>query len=262
MIFRRAKAPEALPEFAVEVVNLERTYGEGEKAVRVLRGVNLQVKPGMLVALYGPSGSGKTTLLNLIGALDRPTAGQIHLWDKDITKINDGARAKLRRTQIGFVFQSYALIPTYTAFENIDIALRLPHLNFVERRRRAMSALEAVGLRAWADHVPDELSGGQRQRVAIARALALRPRLMLADEPTGGLDTRTARRTLLMFKGIARAQNTTFLIVSHDPLVAEHVDVAYDLQDGQLVPHEIRSTEPHSNPHPAVSPLVEGETAS
>ncbi|HVO41730.1 MAG TPA: ABC transporter ATP-binding protein [Aggregatilineales bacterium] len=259
MIFRRAQSAEPSAEFAVEVSNLERTFGEGEKAVRVLRGLDLTVRPGLLVALYGPSGSGKTTLLNLIGALDRPTAGTIWLFGKDITAMNDSARARLRRTQIGFVFQSYALIPTYTAFENIDIALRLPHLGFRERRQRGMSALEAVGLRAWADHVPDELSGGQRQRLAIARALALRPKLMLADEPTGGLDTRTARRTLLLFKGVARAQGTTFLIVSHDPLVAEHVDMAYDLHEGQLTLHEshVPVTEPPSTePSPA-----EGETA-
>ena len=244
---------ETSPELAVEINHLERTYGEGEKAARVLRGLDLNVEPGKLIALYGPSGSGKTTLLNLIGALDFPTAGTIKLKGKDITKMSEGARAKLRRTQIGFIFQSYALIPTYTALENIDIALRLPRLGARERRKRAMGALEAVGLSAWADHVPDELSGGQRQRVAIARALALRPSLMLADEPTGGLDTRTARRTLSMFKGIARTQGTTFLIVSHDPLVAEHVDVAYDLHEGVLVPHHVTQIEAKVDAAEAVS---------
>src|SRR5262249_31217694 len=151
-------------------------------------------------------------------------------------------RAKLRRTQIGFIFQSYALIPTYTAVENIDLALRLPGLGVRERRKRARAALEAVGLTAWADHVPDELSRGQRERVAIARALALRPTLMLADEPTGGLDTRTTRRILTLFRGIAHGQGTTFIIVSHDPLVAEHVDSAYDLHDGVLIPHAISTS--------------------
>jgi ABC-type lipoprotein export system ATPase subunit len=202
----------------------------------VLRGLDLAVEQGKLVALYGPSGSGKTTLINLIGALDMPTAGSITVLGKDIVRMSDGARTKMRRNEIGFVFQSYALLPTYTALENIDLALRLPHLGYRERQRRAKSALEAVGLSAWAGHVPDELSGGQRQRIAIARALALRPKLMLADEPTGGLDTRTTRRVLALFRGIAQNQGTTFIIVSHDPLVAEHVDLAYDLHDGKLLP--------------------------
>ncbi len=220
----------------VQVENLVRTYGEGERAVRVLRGLDLSVQAAQLVALYGPSGSGKTTLLNLIGALDRPTGGAIRVLGQDILAQSDRARAKLRRQQIGFIFQNYTLLPTYSALENIDLALRLPGLGWRERRRRAHSALEAVGLRAWADHVPDELSGGQRQRVAIARTLALRPQLLLADEPTSGLDTRTARRVLMLFRGIAQNQSATFLIVSHDPLIAEYVDEAYDLHDGQLVP--------------------------
>src|SRR5579871_6329096 len=183
-----------MTELAVECVGVERTFGSGDTAVRVLRGLDLAVPSGTLVALYGPSGSGKTTLLNLIGALDTPTKGAITVLGKDIVRMNDGARANFRRKEIGFVFQSYALLPTYTALENIDLALRLPRLSYGERQRRAKAALEAVGLSAWSSHVPDELSGGQRQRIAIARALALRPKLMLADEPTGGLDTRTTRR--------------------------------------------------------------------
>jgi ABC-type lipoprotein export system ATPase subunit len=249
----------------ISVRSVERTFGSGEMAVRVLRGLDLDVAPGQLVALYGPSGSGKTTLLNLIGALDRPTGGSILFDGKDITRLGDGARARLRRRQIGFIFQSYALIPTYTAFENIDLALRLPRLGFFERRKRAMGALEAVGLSAWASHVPDELSGGQRQRVAIARALALRPKLILADEPTSALDTRMARRILSLFRGIAAAQQTTFVIVSHDPMVAELVDTAYDLQDGRLAPHvhvELQA-HPHGGAHPhADPPLDEIPTAS
>ncbi|MCC7448094.1 MAG: ABC transporter ATP-binding protein [Anaerolineae bacterium] len=226
---------------SVEVRGVERTFGSGESAVRVLRGVDLSVKSGELVALYGPSGSGKTTLLNLIGALDRPNAGAITIGGKDILHMSDRARAKLRRKQIGFIFQSEALIPTYTAVENIDLALRLPGFWAWERRKRARTALEAVGLSAWASHVPDELSGGQRQRVAIARALALRPALILADEPTSALDTRMARRVLSLFRGIAQTQGTTFIIVSHDPMIAELVDTAYDLHDGRLVAHATES---------------------
>ncbi len=237
-----------MTDIVVATQGVERTFGNGENAVRVLRGVDLTVNGGELVALYGPSGSGKTTLLNLIGALDRPTAGSISIGGKDILRMGDGARAKVRRTQIGFIFQTDVLIPTYTAFENIDLALRLPRLGLRERRKRARAALEAVGLSAWAGHVPDELSGGQRQRVSIARALALRPSLVLADEPTSSLDTRMARRILALFRGIARAQGTTFVIVSHDPIIAEEVDTAYDLLDGQLVPHVVETLPQEGEP--------------
>jgi putative ABC transport system ATP-binding protein len=188
-----------------------------------------------LVGLYGPSGSGKTTLLNLIGALDRPDAGHIEIFGQDIVQMNDGRRARLRRQQIGFIFQSSTLLPTYSALENIDLVLRLPRLGFFERRRRARAALVAVGLSAWANHMPEELSGGQQQRIAIARALALQSRLILADEPTNGVDTATTRRMLALFHGIAAAEDTTFLIVSHDPLVVEFADTVYDLQDGELI---------------------------
>lgn len=225
---------------SVLVENVERSFGQGDTVVHVLRGLSLSVCPGELVALYGPSGSGKTTLLNLIGALDRPDSGRIEVVNKDIVRMSERARARLRRREIGFIFQSYTLLPTYTALENIDLALRLPGLGYFERRKRANSALAAVGLSAWASHVPDELSGGQRQRVAIARALALRPALILADEPTSGLDTATARRILTLFRGIAEAQQTTFLIVSHDPMIVEYVDHAYDLHDGRLVPRSMK----------------------
>ncbi len=224
---------------AVKTAGVERSFGQGQTQVRVLRGVNLTVYAGQLIALYGPSGSGKTTLLNIIGALDYPTAGVVEISGQDITRMNEGQRARLRRKQIGFIFQNSTLLPTYTSLENIDLALRLPGLGYFERRKRAKSALAAVGLSAWANHIPDELSGGQRQRVTIARALALRPSLILADEPTSGLDTATARRVMALFRGIAEAQQTTFIIVSHDPMIAEIVDYAYDLHDGQLVPRVV-----------------------
>jgi ABC-type lipoprotein export system ATPase subunit len=230
-----------MTEYLIEAHGIERTFGTASNPVRVLRGLDLCVESGTLVALYGPSGSGKTTLLNLIGALDRPNAGSIMLKGQDIVKMGDGKRAKLRRTQIGFIFQTDTLLPTYTAMENIDLALRLPGLGIFERRRRAQSALQAVGLTAWASHVPDELSGGQRQRVSIARALALHASIILADEPTSGLDTRTARHILTLFRNIAHEQGTTLFIVSHDPLVVEYVDQAYDLVDGRLVARPIPS---------------------
>ncbi|MCB9455163.1 MAG: ABC transporter ATP-binding protein [Anaerolineaceae bacterium] len=223
-----------MSDISVAIRAVERSFGNGDSLLRVLRGVDLEVQAGELVALFGPSGSGKTTLLNLIGALDRPNAGTIHVNGQDILNMSDRRREKYRRRQIGFIFQNATLLPTYTAAENIDLALRLPGLGYFERRRRTRAALEAVGLSAWSGHVPDELSGGQRQRVAIARALALRPGIILADEPTNGLDTRTARRTMALFRGIAEHQGTTFLIVSHDPMVVEYVNHAYDLADGQL----------------------------
>jgi putative ABC transport system ATP-binding protein len=222
----------------VDVEGIERTFGAGVNAVRVLRGVDLRVHAGELIALYGPSGSGKTTLLNLIGALDTPDAGKINVCGKDLSRLNVGARAQLRRLQIGFIFQNSTLLSTYSAAENIDLALRLAGLWFWERRKRVKAALTAVGLSAWADHMPDELSGGQKQRVTIARALALRSALVLADEPTNGLDTRTTRRILHLFRGMATVQETAFLIVSHDPLVAEYVDHAYDLHEGILIPRQ------------------------
>lgn len=222
----------------VVVREVERSFGAGESSVRVLRGIDLVATAGERIALYGPSGSGKTTLLNLIGALDMPNAGSIAIDGQNILRLSERQRAKLRRTQIGFIFQSYTLLPTYSAYENVELALRLPGLGFFERRKRATAALAAVGLSAWASHVPDELSGGQRQRVVIARALALQPALILADEPTSGLDSRTARRMLGLFEQIARTQGTTFLIVSHDPMVANHVDAAYDLHDGRLIPRQ------------------------
>lgn len=232
----------------VEVEGIKRSFGSGSSAVHVLRGIDLTVAAGELIALYGPSGSGKTTLLNLIGALDQPTAGTIKVCQQDIVRMSESRRSKLRRKQLGFIFQNYTLMPSYTSAENIDLALRLPGLWVWERRKRIKSALEAVGLSAWANHMPDQLSGGQRQRVAIARALALRPAVILADEPTSGLDTRMARRVLALFQGIARAQGTAFLIVSHDPMIAEFVDSTYDLQDGMVHKRVKTPVTPEENP--------------
>jgi ABC-type lipoprotein export system ATPase subunit len=216
---------------SVIVSGVTKSYG----ATQVLRGVDLTGQPGELIALFGASGSGKTTLLNLIGALDTPTAGSILINGVEIATLDERRRIQFRRQQIGFIFQNYTLMPTYTAAENIDLLLRLHGLGYGERRRRTAHGLEAVGLSAWADHLPAELSGGQRQRIAIARALAAQPPLILADEPTSGLDTQTARRILNLFRSLAAAHGTTFLIVSHDPALATRVDAVYDLRDGVAV---------------------------
>ncbi len=252
MFWRRKKNKDDQDKYVVEAIGVERTYSSPAGPVRVLKGIDLDVAPGQLVGLYGPSGSGKTTLLNLIGALDQPTAGQLIVCGKDLSRLGERGRATLRRRQIGFIFQSYALLATYTAFENIDLSLRLPGLGFRERKRRGLAALDAVGLGAWANHVPDEMSGGQRQRIAIARALALRPRLLLADEPTSGLDTRTTERILLLFRSFAEQQGTTFVIVSHDAMVAEYVDVAYDLHDGKLLRRTVTNQSALALPEPAI----------
>jgi putative ABC transport system ATP-binding protein len=232
-------------DLIIDAENVHRTFGNGDTAVRVLRGVDLQVATGDMIALYGPSGSGKTTLLNLIGALDRPTQGRITICGAEITAMPEQKRTLMRRRHIGFIFQNYTLMNTYTAAENIDLGLRLllPRIGHGERRQRTMNALQVMGLSNWADHVPDQLSGGQRQRIAIARALSLRPDFILADEPTSGLDTRTAQRVLALFQGIARSQGTAFLIVSHDPQVVNFVHRAYDLVEGQLV---LRDADPHT----------------
>jgi putative ABC transport system ATP-binding protein len=222
----------------ISIVNIHRSFGAGDRTVRVLRGVDLEAHAGEMIGLYGPSGSGKTTLLNLIGALDMPNDGQIYINGTDITRMREGRRARLRREQMGFIFQNYTLLPTYTALENIDLALRLPGLGFFERRKRSKAALQAIGLSAWASHMPDELSGGQKQRIAIARALAARPAIVLADEPTSEVDTATSKRIMTFFQAFAREQGTIFLIVSHDPIVVEYVDKAYDLVDGQVVMHK------------------------
>lgn len=219
---------------AIEVTNVWRAFGSGASAVHVLRGVDLTVGAGEIVALYGPSGSGKTTLLNLIGALDAPDEGHIGVDGRNLIQMNAHARAAFRRTQIGFVFQRDALVSTYTALENIDLVLRLSGAGYGQRQRRSRSALAAVGLSAWADHLPAELSGGQRQRVAIARALATRSPAVLADEPTSGLDVQIARRILTLFRGIAQQRHTAFVLVSHDPLVVDYVDAAYELHEGRL----------------------------
>ncbi|MGQ9767673.1 MAG: ABC transporter ATP-binding protein [Anaerolineae bacterium] len=177
----------------VQVTDLTRTYGRGAQAVHALAGVNLTVARGSLVALMGRSGSGKTTLLNCIGGLDRPTTGEVMVLGRSLTALTDRKRTRLRRECIGFVFQSFALLPTYSAAENVDIMLRLTGVRARARQAGVAACLALVGLTGHAHHRPAELSGGQQQRVAIARAIALEPPLLLADEPTGELDSATRK---------------------------------------------------------------------
>jgi putative ABC transport system ATP-binding protein len=217
---------------------LTRIYHVGSREVPALRGVNLSLAPGQVVALRGRSGSGKTTLLNCIGGLDRPTAGQVWFQDQEITGLPEAKRVELRRLQIGFVFQSHALLMTYSARENVDLMLRLAGVKRRERRRRVEHVLGLVGLQRWAGHRPFELSGGQQQRLAIARALSTRPGLILADEPTGELDSVTGQQILELFRRVVDHEGTTVLMATHDLTVDLFADQVVHLQDGCVVQHE------------------------
>ncbi len=221
--------------FVIETRDLKRTYKVGQAEVPALRGVNLQLPAGHFAALKGRSGSGKTTLLNCLGGLDRPTAGSIHVSGQDLLAMDDARLTEWRRKEVGFIFQSFGLIPTLSAFENVELMLRIAGEPAHKRHERAMFCLELMGLGNWTHHRPYELSGGQQQRVAIARAIANRPRLILADEPTGELDSTTAREVLGLFRQIVALEQVTLLMSSHDPLVDEYVDQVFNLRDGQIV---------------------------
>jgi len=224
-----------MTETIVETIRLVRTYQVGTLEVPALRGVDLTVPKGSLVALKGRSGSGKTTLLNLIGGLDQPTSGNVFVEGKDISTLSEAEVTDLRRSHIGFVFQSFALIPTFSAFENVELPLRIAGVEPRQRKARMKECLEMVGLLKWAEHRPWEMSGGQQQRVAIARALANEPLLMLADEPTGELDTATGREILDLFKGIVAESKVTILIATHDPVIEEYASIVYELKDGKVI---------------------------
>jgi len=220
--------------YVVETEDLWRVYRVGPQEVPALRGLNLKIEPGRFVAVKGRSGSGKTTLLNCIGGLDRPTSGAVRVFGRDLSEMSDEQLTRWRREQVGFVFQSFGLLPTLSAYENVELMLRIAGVGGRERHERALYCLDMVGLTQWARHRPYEMSGGQQQRVAIARALANNPQLILADEPTGELDSATAREILALFRRIVEEEHVTFLMASHDPLVDEYVDVALQLKDGQI----------------------------
>lgn len=202
--------------------------------MQALGGVDLAVAPGSFVALMGRSGSGKTTLLNCIGGLDRPTAGEVLVLGHALHRLSDPARTRLRRDHIGFVFQSFALLPTYSAAENVDIMLRLGDLRGPERRARVAACLDLVGLAEHAHQRPFELSGGQQQRVAIARAIALKPPLLLADEPTGELDSTIGKQIFALFRQLVDEQGITVIMATHNPDVIEYATQVYELRDGRL----------------------------
>lgn len=221
-------------DFIVKCEQVTRVFTIDHNEVHALRGVNIKVWPNEFVGLMGRSGSGKTTLLNIIGGLDHPTSGEVYVFGYEISKLPDSKLTELRRHRIGLVFQTFSLMPTMSAFENVELPLRLIGMPWRERRQRVMEVLDLVGIARWANHRPQELSGGQQQRVAIARALAPRPGLILADEPTGELDSNTGRSIMELFKTIAHEEGVAILMTSHDPVMREYVDYTYEMMDGQI----------------------------
>jgi putative ABC transport system ATP-binding protein len=217
-----------------KVINATRDFKIGEMETHALRGVNLSINDGEFTALVGPSGSGKTTLLQLIGLLDQPTSGQVYINGKDATRLNRNQRADLRKGTIGFIFQFFALIPTLTAYENVEMPLLLNGTKPAERKKRVNEVLEAVGLSDRAHHRPDQLSGGQQQRVAVARALAINPKVILADEPTANLDTENGKQVMDIMKKLNKEIGVTFVFATHDPRVIGYADRVVTLQDGVI----------------------------
>jgi len=224
-----------------KVTNATRIYKIGEVETKALRGVNLSIENGEFTALVGPSGSGKTTLLQLIGLLDQPTTGSVFINGKDVTGLNRNQRADLRKDAIGFVFQFFALIPTLTAYENVEMPLLLNGTKAAERKARVNEMLEAVGLSDRAHHRPDQLSGGQQQRVAVGRALATNPKLILADEPTANLDTENGKQVMDIMAKLNKETGVTFVFATHDPRVINYARRVVTLRDGLIVENNGKS---------------------
>ena len=215
--------------------DLRKTYQQGDIQVHALQGIGLDIDQGDFVVLAGPSGSGKTTLLNLFGALDEPTSGSVIVDGQDLAALNRRSRADLRRDRIGFVFQAYNLVPVLTAYENAELILLLQGVPPAERRAKVMPLLKAVGLEGMEDRRPNQLSGGQQQRVAVARALAPSPAIVLADEPTANLDSKTSTALLDTMRELNEASGTTFVFSSHDQKVIDRARRLVWLEDGQVV---------------------------
>jgi len=219
----------------VKIENATRVYQIGKVETKALRGINLTIESGEFTTLVGPSGSGKTTLLQLIGCLDQPTSGQVFINGKETTGLSRNQRADLRKGTIGFVFQFFALIPTLTAYENVEMPLLLNGKTPAQRKQRVMELLEAVDMTSHAHHRPDQLSGGQQQRVAVARALAPYPTMILADEPTANLDTENGEQVMNIMQKLNQETGTTFIFATHDPRVIKYAKRIVTLQDGLIV---------------------------
>jgi putative ABC transport system ATP-binding protein len=219
--------------YVLETRSLKKDYGaEGEVCVHALRGVDLQVRKGELLAIMGPSGSGKSTLLHILGGVETPSTGQVLLENVDLATLNDDQRTIIRRERMGFIFQSFNLLPAFTAEENVALPLELGGLASSEARRRAVDTLKLVGMSHRRDHVPSTMSGGEQQRVAIARALVMQPALLLADEPTGNLDSANGRQVTALLRRLATREEQTIVMVTHDANVAAQADRLVRLRDG------------------------------
>jgi putative ABC transport system ATP-binding protein len=217
----------------IEIEDVTKVYQMGEIEVRALRGVSLRIEEGEFVTIMGPSGSGKSTLMNLLGCLDVPTAGNYYLHGQDVSRLSDSQLAHTRNREIGFVFQQFNLLPRTSAQRQVELPLMYAGISPSERRRRARAALDAVGLGDRTHHRPDELSGGQQQRVAIARALVTQPSIIMADEPTGNLDTKSGNEVLCLFQQL-NEQGITVIFVTHDPEIAEYSKRVIQIRDGLI----------------------------
>jgi putative ABC transport system ATP-binding protein len=226
---------QVVTETMVRVENVHKSYGHGAGAVHALRGVSFELPRGELVALKGRSGSGKTTLLNIVGGLDEPDEGRVHVDGRDLSELDEDGLLALRRDRIGFVFQSFGLIPILTAAENVGVPLRLRRADPREREERVELLLSLVGLADHARQRPGELSGGQQQRVAIARALANEPALLIADEPTGQLDAETGHAVMELLRAVVRSEEVTALVATHDATLLDLADRVLELRDGRIV---------------------------
>ncbi len=222
----------------IELQNITKVYQMGEMEVHALRGVSLDVAAGEMLAIMGPSGSGKSTLMNVVGCLDQPTAGTYLLAEEDISHLDDDRLAEIRNRQIGFVFQTFNLLARTTALENVILPLVYAGVGRTERRERARRALEIVGLADRMGHTPNELSGGQQQRVAIARALVNDPAIILADEPTGNLDSKSGAEVMVVLQELNRKQGITVILVTHDPEISQHTGRVVHLYDGLITHNE------------------------
>ena len=222
----------------IRLQDVRKEYVVGDSHIHALDGVSLTVRPGEFACISGRSGSGKSTMLNMLAGLEKPTSGEIVILDKHIENMSESARIRFRRQYIGFVFQSYNLMPQYTAVENVELPLMLRGIGKRERRKQALAVMEQVGIVSHAEHKPSELSGGQQQRVGIARALITRPPIVFADELTGNLDTKTSAEIMDLLTGLFRSSGTTFMLVSHDPDMSRYTDRTIHLLDGKIISEE------------------------
>jgi putative ABC transport system ATP-binding protein len=218
----------------VQTVELTRTYRRGSSQIVAVNNVNMEVKEATFISIVGPSGSGKTTLLNLIGLNDHPTSGKILFMGKDVSRLADKERRKIKLQNIGFIFQTFNLLPTLTALENVELPMALASVPHKTQRKRALRLLGKVGLTGRLQHLPRELSMGETQRVAIARAIANDPSLILADEPTGELDSKTTKEIVTLLFTLCKERNTTVIVATHDEKIVEVTDTIYTIQDGKL----------------------------